>query len=318
MVHRVAALAHAPQSMFELACAAEVFGLYRPGLPEPYQFEVCAENPGPLATLAGFDMLVTNDLSALRRADTIVIPGWQTYTEPAPPAIVRALQQAHRRGTRIITICSGVFPLAQTGLLDGRRATTHWALVADLTIRFPNVQVDPDVLYVDHGDVASSAGAGAGIDLCLHVVRVDHGAAHAAHVARHMVMPPHREGGQRQYAELPTSGPVPDSLAPLLDWATARLHEPLTINDLAAKAQVSGRTLTRRFATQLGTSPGQWLLAQRIAASRALLEETDLSVEAIADRVGLSSAVNLRRRFHQAVRTTPAAYRRTFHQARTS
>ncbi|MEV0590677.1 helix-turn-helix domain-containing protein [Nonomuraea cavernae] len=311
-VHRVVALALPPQSTFELACAAEVFGVRRPGLPDHYDFQVCAERPGAVPTLAGYDMAVTSGLAALDHAGTVVIPGWQRPLEPAPPAVLDALRRAHGRGARLVAICSGAFLLAQTGLLDHRRATTHWRMAAELRDRFPLVDVDADTLYADLGDVATSAGTAAGIDLCLHLVRADHGAAYAAQVARHMVMPPHREGGQLQYAAAPPAARPADSLGPLLDWAAERLHEPLTVDRLAARAGVSARTLARRFAGQLGVSPGQWLLSRRVAAAQALLEETDLPVETIAARVGLSSAVNLRRRFHRALRTTPVAYRRTF------
>ncbi|GAA2407715.1 helix-turn-helix domain-containing protein [Nonomuraea africana] len=273
---------------------------------------MCAERPGPVPTLAGYDMGVGEGLAAMESADTIVIPGWQRPEEPVAPAVLGALRRAHERGARLVSICSGAFLLAQAGLLDRRRATTHWRMAAELAARFPDVEVDPDVLYVDLGDIATSAGTAAGIDLCLHLVRGDQGAAYAAQVARHMVMPPHREGGQLQYAAPAAEGRRPDSLAPLLDWAAERLHEPLDLDALAVQAGVSARTLARRFAEQLGVSPGRWLLAQRIAAAQALLEETDLPVETIATRVGLSSAANLRRRFHRALRTTPAAYRRAF------
>ncbi|WP_326822393.1 GlxA family transcriptional regulator [Streptosporangium sp. NBC_01756] len=312
LLHRVVALANPPQATFELSCAAEVFGTERPGLARRYRFDVCAELPGPVPTSAGYAMTVSEGLSALEDADTIVIPGWQSRAATAP--VLSALRRAHRRGIRIAAICSGAFVLAQAGLLDGRTATTHWRLAADLAARFPRVRVDPDVLYVDHGDVATSAGTGAGIDLCLHLVRADHGAAYAAQVARHMVMPPHREGGQLQYAALPERGPMPDSLGPVLEWAAERLGEPLTVDQMAAYAGVSSRTLARRFVDRFGTGPGQWVLSRRIDMARALLEETDLSVDAVAARVGLSSATNLRRRFHHAVRTTPAAYRRAFRQ----
>ncbi|MBB6350032.1 AraC family transcriptional activator FtrA [Nonomuraea muscovyensis] len=310
--HRVVALVLPPQSTFELACAAEVFGVSRPGLPARYAFGVCAERPGAVATLAGYDMVVGQGLSALEAADTVVIPGWQRPERPVPPAVLDAVRQAHRRGARIVAICSGAFLLAQAGLLDHRRATTHWRMVAELAARFPDVQVEPDTLYIDLGDIATSAGTAAGIDLCLHLARTDHGAAHAAQIARHMVMPPHREGGQLQYAAPPPADHPPESLAPLLDWAVERLHEPLTVGDLAVQAGISPRTLARRFADQFGVAPGRWLLQQRVMAARALLEETDLPVETIAARVGLSSAANLRRRFHAMVRTTPAAYRRSF------
>lgn len=311
-MHRVVAFVRPPQSTFELACAAQVFGIERRGLPTRYAFGVCTERPGPVATYAGYDMLVTDGLEALDRADTVIVPGWPPAGEPPSPAVVAALRRAHSRGARVAAICSGAFVLAHAGLLDGRRATTHWALAAELAARFPRVQVDADVLYVDHGDVATSAGAGAGFDLCLHLVRRDQGARYAAHIARTMVMPPHREGGQAQYSAPPHPAQIDGSLAPVLEWATERLGEPVTVESMAAHAGVSPRTLARRFADQLGTSPGRWLLAQRIAAARDLLESTDLPVEAVARRVGLSSAANLRRRFRNALGTTPGAYRRAF------
>lgn len=311
-MHRVVALVHAPQSTFELACAAEVFGIERRGLATRYTFGVCAERPGPVATRAGYDMVVRDGLDALERADTVVIPGWPPPQEPPPDGVADALRRAHARGARVLSICSGAFALAHAGLLDGRRATTHWALADELAARFPAVRVDPDVLYVDDGDVATSAGSGAGIDLCLHLVRADQGAGYAAHVARNMVMPPHREGGQLQYAAPAHPAQFDGSLAPLLAWAGERLAEPIGIEELAARAGVSTRTLARRFADQLGVSPGQWLLAQRIGTARELLESTDLPLEAVARRSGLSSATNLRRRFLRAIGTTPGGYRRAF------
>ncbi|MFQ6327518.1 GlxA family transcriptional regulator [Nocardia sp. CWNU-33] len=308
-MHRVVALVRPVQSTFELGCAVEVFGTQRDGIPQHYEFEVCTETPGLVPTTAGYAMSVPRGLSALACADTVLIPGWTPVEAPLSACVRRALLRAHARGARLVTICSGVFALARTGLLDGRSATTHWARAAQLAQEFPRVRVEPDVLYVDHGDVATSAGAGAGIDLCLHLVRQDHGAAHAALVARHMVMPPHREGGQAQYAPPP---PPVDALDGLLEWAGARLETPLSVGALAAYLSVSSRTLARRFADQLGTSPGAWLLSRRVAEARTLLEETDLPVESIAARVGLTSAVNLRRRFRAQVGTTPSAYRRAF------
>jgi AraC family transcriptional activator FtrA len=308
-MHRVVALVRPVQSTFELGCAAEVFGTVRAGVPQHYEFEVCTETPGTVPTSAGYAMSVPRGLSALASADTVLIPGWAPVEAPLSARVRRALLRAHSRGARLVTICSGVFALARTGLLDGRSATTHWARAAQLRREFPQVRVEPDVLYVDHGDVATSAGAGAGIDLCLHLVRKDHGAAHARLVARHMMMPPHRDGGQSQYAPSP---PPTDALDGLLEWAGARLGTQLSVSDLAAHLSVSPRTLARRFADQLGTSPGAWLLTRRVAEARTLLEETDLPVEAIAARVGLTSAVNLRRRFRAQVGTTPGAYRRVF------
>ncbi|MGW4093104.1 GlxA family transcriptional regulator [Nocardia sp. NPDC004750] len=252
-MHRVVALVRPVQSTFELGCAAEVFGTQRAGVPHYYEFEVCTETPGPVPTSAGYTLEVSQGLSALASADTVLIPGWAPVEAPLSAAVRCALLRAHARGARLVTICSGVFALARTGLLDGRSATTHWARAAQLAREFPEVRVEPDVLYVDHGDVATSAGAGAGIDLCLHLVRKDHGAAHATLVARHMVMPPHREGGQAQYA--PPAPPM-DALDGLLEWAGARLGTALSVGDLAAHLSVSPRTLARRFADQLGTSPG--------------------------------------------------------------
>ncbi|MFF7649910.1 GlxA family transcriptional regulator [Streptomyces sp. NPDC007983] len=315
-VHRVVALLNPPQSPFELACATEVFGTVPQDEPARYSFRICAEHPGPLRTTADYAMLVDAGLAALREADTVVVPGWQPPGAPAPPTVTEALRAAHRRGARIVAICTGAFVLAQAGLLDGRRATTHWRSTARLAAAFPEVRVDPDVLFVDHGDVATSAGTGAGIDLCLHLVRSDHGAAYAARIARNMVLPPHREGSQLQYAARPAPARADESLAPLLEWAASRLDTPLTLGSLAERAGLSSRTLARRFTEQLGTSPGQWLLVRRLDAARVLLEQTDLPVEAVATRVGLASAVNLRRHFRAHLGTTPGAYRRTFSETR--
>ncbi|MFE2378220.1 GlxA family transcriptional regulator [Streptomyces sp. NPDC059398] len=308
-MHRVVALVRPVQSTFELGCAVEIFGTERPGVPQHYAFEVCTETPGPVPTTAGYAMSVTRDLSALRAADTVIIPGWLPVEEPLSGPVHQALLQAHARGARLVTICSGVFALARTGLLDGRSATTHWARAEQLRREFPQVRVEPGMLYVDHGDVATSAGAGAGFDLCLHLVRNDHGAAYAALLARHMVLPPHREGGEARHAPPPPPG---DALDGLLGWADEHLGKPLSVDDLAAHLGVSYRTLVRRFTDRLGTSPGAWLLSRRVAAARTLLEETDLPVEAVAARVGLTSAVNLRRRFLARTGTTPGAYRRAF------
>ncbi|MFI9559874.1 helix-turn-helix domain-containing protein [Nonomuraea endophytica] len=307
---RVVALVHPPQAPFELACVTEVFGLRRPGMPARYDFGICALEPGQVPTLGGYTIGVDDGLEALESADTVVIPGWQV--DDVPGEIIDAVRRAHRRGARIVSICSAAFLVAEAGLLSGRRATTHWRRTEELARRYPDVTVDPDVLYVDHGDVATSAGTAAGLDLCLHIVRNDHGAAYATEIAQHMVMPPRREGGQAQFVR-PAPAPERDgSLGAVLDWAAGRLDQPLTVGDLARRARLSPRTFARRFAADLGVSPGQWLLAQRVDAARELLERTPLPVETIAARVGLSSAVNLRRHFHARLGTTPAAYRRTF------
>ncbi len=311
-MHRVVALVRPVQSTFELGCAVEVFGTPRPGVPQHYEFEVCAERPGLVPTSAGYAMSVPQDLSALASADTVILPGWLPVEAPLPEAVRRALLHAHARGARLVTICSGVFALARTGLLGGRSATAHPARADQLRREFPRVRVEPDRLYVDHGDVATSAGAGAGIDLCLHLVRKDHGAEYAALLVRLMMMPAHAHPGAADQVRYAPPGPAGDALDGLLEWAGERLCAPMSVSDLAARVGVSPRTLTRRFADRLGTSPGAWLLARRVAAARTLLEETDLPVEAIAARVGLTSAVNLRRRFRAQFGTTPGAYRRAF------
>ncbi|MEU6560965.1 GlxA family transcriptional regulator [Nocardia nova] len=310
-MHRVVALVRPVQSTFELGCAVEVFGTTRDGIPQYYEFEVCTETPGAVPTTAGYSISVTRGLSALDTADTVIIPGWLPVAEPLSAPVRQALIRAHARGARLVTICSGVFALARTGLLDGRSATTHWARAGQLAREFPQIRVEPDRLYIDHGDVATSAGAGAGIDLCLHLVRTDHGAAHAALVTRGMVMPPHRDGGQMRPAPPRES----DGFGGLLEWAEEQLGTALSVAGMAAHLNVSPRTLARRFTDQLGTSPGAWLLSRRVARARVLLENTDLPVETIAVRVGLGSPVNLRRRFRDQVGTTPGAYRQAFRGA---
>jgi AraC family transcriptional activator FtrA len=308
-MHRVVALVRPVQSMFELGCAVEVFGTKRRGLAQRYEFGVCTETPGPVPTTAGYEISVPEGLSALENADTVVIPGWLPVEEPLSDPVCRALRRAHARGTRLVSVCSGVFVLARTGLLDGRSATAHPARVEQLRREFPRVRVESDRLHVDHGDIATSAGAGGGVDLFLHLVRHDHGPAYAAALARDMVL-----DGRPGDAPAPPAVPVAseDAVDELLRWAEARLGTRLSVGDMAVHLGVSPRTLARRFADRLGTSPGAWLLARRLAAARTLLEETDLPVEAIAARVGLASAVNLRRRFRRETGTTPGAYRQAF------
>jgi AraC family transcriptional activator FtrA len=309
--HRVVVLATPPQSLFELACAVEAFGLARPGLPNPYDFRVCAEQPGVMASSGGVELTVVGGLGSLDAADTIVIAGWPSLEGPPSRRLAEALLRAHERGARLVGLCFGTFLLAHLGLLDGRRATTHWREADRLASRFPAVEVDAGVLYVIDGNLATSAGTGAAVDLCLEIVRLDLGSARALQISRQMVLPPQREGGQRQYA-LPPSVPEDSSLARLLDWATEHMHERITVADLAAASSVSPRTLSRRFEGELGVTPGRWLLTQRLDKARALLESGDHTVEAVARTVGLSSASNLRRRFVSHVSTTPSAYRRTF------
>ncbi|GAA4232878.1 helix-turn-helix domain-containing protein [Actinomadura meridiana] len=307
--HRVVALVAPNQELYPVTSASAVFGYHGPDIPQHYGFRLCAERPGSLTTTLGVPVQVDDGLEAIDDADTVLIAGWTIHPTPA---ILDAVSRAHSRGARVVAVCAGIFIPAALGLLDGRSASVHWELAADFAVRHPRVVPDDTVIYIDHGDVATAGASAAALDLCLHQVRREHGAAHAMRVGRQFAAGPHREGRQRQFPPLPTNGPMPDSLAPLLEWLLARLPDQVTVQDMAAHSGVSARTLTRQFTDQLGVPPARWLLERRLAATRALLEETDLPVETIATRVGLSSAVNLRRRFHTALRTTPAAYRRSF------
>lgn len=316
----VAALAMDEFSVFELAVACEVFGIDRSDIVSPwYGFKVCAGESGPLRSSAGFLLSTEYGLDDLVRADTVIIPARYRGGD-YPTEVIDAVREAHRRGARMLSVCTGAFLLAEAGLLDGRRATTHWMHAEELARRYPKVQVDPRVLYVDEGDVLTSAGTASGIDLCLHVVRLDFGAEVANTVARRMVVPPHRDGGQSQYVELPVAdcpGPSPgdeDPMGRVLGWMLEHLDEPLSVEALARRTHMSPRNFARRFRAVTGTTPHQWLLGQRVMLAQRLLETTDSSVEFIADRCGMGSAANLRFHFQRAVGTSPLAYRRTFRQ----
>ncbi|GAA3520716.1 GlxA family transcriptional regulator [Actinocatenispora rupis] len=318
MVHRVVAVVTPPQSTFELGCVAEVFGIEHPGVPTRYALEFCAEEPGEVPTRAGYPMVVAHGLDRIAGADSVFVTGWPDHAARPSAALVEALTAAHRRGARIVGVCSGAFALAAVGLLDGRTATTHWRMADELAALYPRVVVDADALYVDHGDVATSAGTGAAIDLALALVGRDFGAAYAAEIARHMVLPPHRDGGQGQYARRPAPPDVTaqETLSALLDWAERHLAAPITIDRWATRGAVSPRTLARLFERHLGTTPGRWLVRRRVEEARILLERTDDSVDAVAAAVGFPDPSNFRRRFAAELGTTPARYRRTF--ARTS
>jgi transcriptional regulator GlxA family with amidase domain len=242
----------------------------------------------------------------------VIVPGWADVDADPPADLVAAVRAAHEAGARVASLCTGAFVLAAAGLLDGRRATTHWAHTDALAARYPRVTVDPDVLYVDNGSVLTSAGKAAAMDLCLHLVRLDHGSAVANTVARRLVVPPHRDGGQAQFVTAPV--PVRDGrpLAELFDWALDRLAQPLTVPDLARQATMSTRNLVRHFRAATGTTPLQWLLSQRIRRAQELLERTDDGIDAIAAATGLGSAATLRRHFHRTVGVPPDTYRRTF------
>jgi AraC family transcriptional activator FtrA len=299
--------------VFEFGIVVELFGLPRPELPvEWYRFGSCSVDPGMLRATAGVRIEADRGLAALRHADIVAIPGWRDPDEPPPAALLSALRRAHDRGARLLALCSGAFVLAAAGLLDGRRATTHWRYADRLRARFPRIRVEPDVLYVDEGSVLTSAGSAAGIDLCLHVVRSDYGAEIANQVARRLVVPPHRDGGQSQYVREPVPRRQPAGLAPLLDWALDRLDRPLGLEELARQGNMSVRTLARRFVEETGSTPHRWLTHQRLLAARRRLETTDESIDAVAGAVGFETAMTLRHHFRKLYRTTPTAYRRRF------
>jgi AraC family transcriptional regulator, transcriptional activator FtrA len=314
----VVALVYDGFCAFEFSCAAEVFGLSRPEFgPDWYRFETCAAKNRSVRGQYGMRMRVAAGLSRLIAAGTIVIPGWEGVDVPVPPAVLDALREAHARGARLLSICSGAFVLAATGLLDGKRATTHWRYAEELRRRYPEVRVDPNVLYVDEGSVLTSAGSAAGLDLCLHLVRRDYGPAVANHVARRLVISPHRDGGQAQFLERPVEGREQalserQPLSALLDKIRHRLAEPLRIGELARLAVMSERTFMRRFRAATGLSPADWITRARVDQARELLESTTLPIDHIAERCGLGSPTTLRHHFRKKVGVSPASYRRRF------
>jgi AraC family transcriptional regulator, transcriptional activator FtrA len=310
---RVAAVAYDGLGTFEFGIVVELFGLRRKNLGvDWYDFKVCALERGPIRATGGILVQAQRGLRSLQHAGTIVIPGWRNADEPPPRVLINALCKAYSEGARLVSICSGVFVLAATGLLDGKRATTHWRYAERLKSRFPKIRVEPDVLYVDEGNILTSAGSAAGIDLCLHLVRRDYGAEIANEIARRLVMPPHREGGQAQYVRDPIRSVATGGLAPLLQWAQAHLDQALRVEDLARRAAMSPRTFARRFREQTGTTPHQWLMHQRLWLAQRRLEKNDESIDQVAEAVGLQTAATLRLYFGRVLGTTPTAYRRQF------
>jgi transcriptional regulator GlxA family with amidase domain len=296
--------------LFELALACEVFGVDRGLTSTWYDFTICGEDD---AEIGGWLKAGTKyGLEALADAETVVVPSCRDIAEPPPKALVDAVRAAHRRGARVASLCTGAFVLAEAGLLDGRRATTHWAHTTVLHDRYPAVGVDANVLYVDEGDVLTSAGKAAALDLCLHLVRTDHGTAVANALARRLVVPPHRPGGQAQFIPAAVAHGRNNVLSDLMAWALERLEQPLTVRDLAREAGMSSRNLARHFNAVAGTSPLRWLLTQRVRRAQELLETSDLSVEQIASRTGMGTATTLRRHFSDQLGVPPEAYRRTF------
>jgi len=312
---RVAVIAYDGMTPFHLSVPCLVFS-GRPGADARARFEltVCGVWPeAPLATSAGFGIVPRHGLETLARADIVVMPSWHDDCRPAPPLLLDALRAAHRRGACIVALCLGAFPVAEAGLLDGRGATTHWLAAAELARRHPRVRVDPEVLYVDEGDVLTSAGVAAGLDCCLHLLRRLCGADAANHVARMLVVAPHRQGGQAQFIERPLPvSPSGGRLSAVLDWVTRHLAQEHTIDDLARRAAMSRRNFTRHFRQATGTSFKQWLLAQRLAHARWMLETGDAAVEVVAQEAGFGSALSLRQHFRAALQTSPAAYRKAF------
>ena len=313
----VAVLLQEKVCTFELGIAAEIFGLPRPEMgPDWYRFITVAEEQRPLRTTAdGLRVSPEAGLEVLARAGTIVIPGWRTDGAPPTPAVKAALTDAYRRGTRLVSICSGAFLLAACGFLTGRAATTHWLYADRLQSLYPDVEVNPDVLYVDGEQVLTSAGSAAGVDLMLHIVRKDFGARAANEIARRMVMAPHREGGQAQFIERPVPRHDNDRLAPLLEAIRRHPAERWTITRMARRVAMSQRTFIRRFQESTGMAPGEWVIAARLEVARFLLESTGAGLDEVSRSSGFGSPPALRHHFRRNVGLTPTAYRASFKAA---
>jgi transcriptional regulator GlxA family with amidase domain len=305
--HRVVVLAPDGVYPFDLGIPNRVFG----AADGRYEVVTCTVDGQPVRTNADFSIAVEHDAEALRTAGTVIIPPFHIRGPEGPAAVAQALAFVSP-GTRIVSICTGAFVLAAAGLLDGRQATTHWALTSTFREWYPQVTLDPDVLFVDDGDVLTSAGAASGIDVCLHLVRKDFGSEVANHVARLCVAPPWRDGGQAQYIEYPVPGPTANGTSAARQWALDHLHLPLALTDLAEQSHMSLRTFARRFNEEVGMSPGRWLIQQRVERARHLLESTDLPVDDIAAQVGFAGGTSLREHLHAALGVSPTAYRRTF------
>ena len=313
-VHNIAIVLYQGFTAFELGVACEIFGDDRwvaPGEPW-YRLFICGDNSGPLTSDSGFQILVPYGLETLKSVDTVIVA--PTYRPlDVPNSVFEGLRQAHARGCRMLSLCSGAFVLAEAGLLDGRRAATHWTECDELARRYPELSVDPGVLFVDEGDILTGAGSAAGIDLCLHIVRQDYGSEVATRLARQLVVPPQRDGGQAQYIDAPM--PELDSASLFtgtVSWLQEHLDQPITVEDLAARSAMSPRTFARRFLASTGTTPYQWLVRQRVQLAQRLLETSDLTIDSVAEKAGFSTAANLRKHFSRAVHTSPHAYRRTF------
>jgi transcriptional regulator GlxA family with amidase domain len=317
--HRVAVLVFDPLAPFEMAVPCEVWGIDRTAMGVPRaEVRVCTADPLPLTADAGFTLTTPHGLETLRWADSIIVPAAPKPLDTREPSaeVVAALRGAHARGARVASLCSGAFVLAAAGLLDGRRATTHWMFAELFREMFPAVELDPSVLYVGSDGVYTSAGTAAAIDLCLQLVRLDHGADVANIVARRMIVSPHRDGGQAQYVETPVPKvAAEDPLAAVMAWTVAHLDRELSVEELARRAFMAPRTFARRFRAATGSTPLQWLLQQRVVLAQRLLEATDLPIDVVAHRAGFGSGPNLRQHFGRLVGTSPLVYRRRFRRA---
>ncbi|CAJ6097430.1 transcriptional regulator FtrA [Burkholderia pseudomallei] len=312
--HLVVALAYDRLCTFEFGCAVELFALPRPELGvDWYRFAVCASEPGPVRAAGGIKVQAPYRLALMDRADTIVIPGWRDPDETPPEPLLKKLRAAHRRGARLCSICSGVFVLAAAGVLDGATVTTHWRYAERLQARYPALRVNPDALYVDAGQIVTSAGSAAGLDMLMHLVRRDHGSAIANRVAQRLVLPPHRDGGQAQFVPRPLPSVGGDRLAKLIDWMRAHAGQPHTLASLAARAAMSPRTLQRQFRDATGLGPYEWLIRERVGLAKEMIErDPALPVARVAALAGFGSEESLRRHFRRIAATSPAAYRRSF------
>jgi transcriptional regulator GlxA family with amidase domain len=318
--HRVAVLALHGVIAFELATPSRILeSAQAPGGPALYEVRTCTLDGAPVQSSSDFRIAVDHGPELLAEADTVVIPASRELgpilSEGRLSDELAAALALIRPGTRLVSICTGAFVLAAAGLLDGRPATTHWRFTEHFRALFPAVRLDPDVLFVDDGDVLTSGGVAAGVDLCMHIVRRDHGSGVANRVARHCIVPPWREGGQAQYIDLPVPDPADDGTAPARAWALQRLGDPLSLRELAGHAGMSVRTFTRRFRDETGLSPGQWLIRQRAHQARRLLESSDLTVDRIAREVGFGTAASMRQHLRDTLGVAPSAYRRTFRAA---
>jgi len=314
----VAVLLFSGGPIFESSIPLSVFGIDRQdaGVPR-YRLLVCAGEDGPLRTTGGLELTAPHGLEAISRAGTVVVPAWRSITSPPPEEALDALRRAHEEGARIVGLCTGAFVLAAAGLLDGRPATTHWMYAPTLAKRYPSVHVDPRELFVDDGDVLTSAGTAAGIDLCLHIVRTDHGNEAAGALARRLVVPPRRSGGQERYLDRSLPEEIgADPLAEVVAWALEHLHEQFDVETLAARAYMSRRTFDRRFRSLTGSAPLQWLITQRVLQAQRLLETSDYSVDEVAGRCGFRSPVALRGHFRRQLGSSPAAYRAAYRARR--